>query len=126
MRQNPSALVSALVLLLAFSPSLAAQTLKEGLWDGSMTIPGESEIQVQYRVTKPAGKLNITIEGERNQLPVHSVQLEKDTLSFSWGNAPTTDCRLKLQDDGSYIGGCSRGGGSQGRMKMTPPARDQK
>lgn len=115
-------LVSAFALLMSLTPPLVSQTLKEGLWDGSMTIPGEPEIQVRYRVAEIDGELNITIEGEGNRLPVHNVELDGDTLSFSWGDGLTTNCTLTLQDDGSYAGHCSRGEGPKGQVKMTPPA----
>ena len=116
------ATILVLGLCLTVSLPLLAEGLEEGTWGGSMTIPGESEVEVRYQVAGRGDGMRITIDSGRNQVAVHSLRLTEETLSFSWGSEPTTDCTLELRDDGAYEGECVRDGGEPGTVRMVPPS----
>lgn len=112
------------------SSSLQAQGLEEGRWSGIRTDPGNPNapaLDVAWEVDmNPTGDgVSITLVHIGGSLaPLTNVRLEGETLSYSFivpsaGNQ--ADCRLTLQEDGSYEGACTAAGGIRFLYTFTPP-----
>ena len=120
------------------SSSLQAQELKEGRWSGIRTLVEtgaewdplmdrfRAPLNVAWEVERTQGRngVSITLVHALGSAPLTNVRLEGETLSYSFivpGRSNRADCRLTLQEDGSYAGDCSTGGVVRFHYTFAPP-----
>lgn len=123
MRRPVAAIGFSMLLAVCGTASGNAQTLEAGTWTGTMTPPGNPTVDVTFAVSYENGNLAIVLSVPQANMtaPFHDVELEDDALSFWWEPGVRVDCKLTRQDDGSFAGDCSDGGGGTGQLTMVPP-----
>ena len=112
-----------LVAVIAIGGTVHAQGLKTGTWSGTIAPPGDVATDITYDVSYDEGALSITINIPEmgGSLSASDISLDGETLSFSFTPGPQVDCNLQRQEDGSFAGDCSPGGGEAGHLTMVPP-----
>ena len=113
-------------------PLIQEHTLEDGTWRGTMTRPRTGTLEINYVVKTVDGELTISVEGTTfppatdTQVWVAQEGSEEPSgtviLQFSF-RLPTltVDCKLRLQEDGSYEGECKDSLGFTGYLTMVPP-----
>ena len=114
----------ALVAVIAIGLTVYAQELETGTWSGTLTPPGDAAMDITYDVSYDEGELSITINIPEmgGSLSASDISVDGETLSFSFAPGPQVDCDLQRQEDGSFAGDCSPGGGESGHMTMVAPS----
>jgi hypothetical protein len=111
----------ALASLLALPVAASAQTLKPGIWTGTVAPPGEGVVAVTFDVKVAGDTTSITLTaGEHGTFKLEEVKVTADKITFKFTPGPVVSCTLAKKDDGSYAGDCSDGGESA-QMTMIPP-----
>jgi hypothetical protein len=100
----------------------SAQSLKAGLWTGTVTPPEGGETVVTYDVTVHGDSLGIVIHaGEHGDFTVENGKHVDGTISFVFHPGPRVTCTLSRTEDGSFAGPCLEDDGSQATVTMVPP-----
>ena len=115
--------VLALLLVGLSVPAVcSAQSLKAGLWTGTVTPPDGGETAVTYDVTVHGDSLGIVIHaGEHGDFTAENGKYADGKISFVFHPGPRVVCTLSRTDDGSFAGPCIEEDGSEAKVTMVPP-----
>ena len=107
--------------ILALPIAASAQTLKPGIWTGTVTPPSEGVVAVTFDVKVAGDTTSITLTaGEHGTFKLEDIKVTADKLTFKFTPGPVVSCTLAKRDDGSYAGECSDGA-EAAQMTMIPP-----
>lgn len=108
---------------LALAPPLWAQTLTQGVWSGSITLPDGTAEELVFQVSvADDGEVTIVMGEDDAEVQLRDIGFEEGNLQFSWATGEQIiRCSLAPRDDGSYAGTCEDPGGPLGEVTMTPP-----
>ncbi len=120
-------------MLLMSGCAAHTQTIREGIWLGTMTAPPVSGAgrrasrTVSYEVVVEGDGLRITLIGPYGNIPMRDVRVDPESLRFSFvGEMASTgrrftgwfDCELELLENQVYRGDCKTPAGFRGRAGL--------
>ena len=112
----------AVAAAVAWTSSLAAQTLETGTWTGTVMPPEGGAIEVTYEVAQKGDSLSVTLHtGAFGSFAFESIVVHADRITFTWSPDEMLTCELMLRDDDRYEGECVDSGGMPGTLVMRPP-----
>lgn len=114
--------VVGLVATFGLATSLSAQALVPGTWTGSITPPGEAQVDVGYRVWVENDTTRAALVApDGTELHFRNLRFEEGNLRFTWGDGLLIHCDLKPTPQKGYKGECTDDDGDTGTMEMIPP-----
>ena len=122
------------LLVLSFATCLADEpVLRDGVWAGSIKLPGKDKTQARVRVrnetnTNASAKTRITMYVDETPLEFIDLNIRKNSLQFSIDTGTVKSCTLKKAEDGAYTGFCDEADAKDTRARieisMRPPQED--
>ena len=116
--------MTCIVITITLAPSLFAQELPVGEWQGELVFIDENASDdVSYIVSAGEEGLEIVMVFEGSSFPFERIDVTASQLRFVWAPGDTIPCTLeKMSDDrGSFHGTCGSGGDERYSMVMIPP-----
>jgi hypothetical protein len=103
------------------SQNLIAQTIKAGIWTGTITDPDGKTSEVKYDVKIIGDALSIVMKSKTmGDYPLDDIDLGKAKLSFSFFTGSLINCSLDMRTNGSYSGRCKGTDGTSWTITMIP------
>jgi hypothetical protein len=111
-----------LVFGLALPAVCSAQSIKAGLWTGSVVPPEGDETVVTFDVTVKGDSLGIVIHaGEHGDFTVEEARHADGKITFVFVPGIRVTCTLDRKETGEFTGPCIGDDGAAGQMTMVPP-----
>ena len=111
----------ALALVGAGGGSVAAQSLTEGIWEGTTILPNGSRHRTNFDVVVEDTGWSITYHYVTGPVALRAIRLDETTLADGFvADGASIRCRLAPRPDGGYTGAC-RSGDQRGWHTIRPP-----
>ena len=107
--------------------SADGQTLKSGIWTGTIEPPDGEYLDIKYNVRVESDTLKIRIiTPEFGEFETTDVRIVDGVLLFGFSPGQPLSCELKPRDGGRFRGACVDSDGDPGYLTMIPPGSEKK